>query len=74
MFLSCRNLLCEAPWSKGYLGNKVLEYGIIFVFLNLTVSKDMLIALVVNGIHPELMKGLGGLYRTSLNRKPGSHP
>lgn len=61
MFLSYRNLLCEVPWSKGYLGNKVLEYGIIFLFLNLNVSKDTLTALVENGIHPELMKGLGRL-------------
>lgn len=49
MFLLCRNLLCEPPWGKGDLENKVLEYGITSLFLNFTVSKEVLIALVEKG-------------------------
>lgn len=68
LFLPCRGLLCEACWAKGYLENKVLEYGIILLFLN-PVSKEALIAVVENsGSTSWTQAGFCvGVYPTRLN-------
>lgn len=47
--------------------NKVLDCGIIFLFLHLTVSKEVLTAFVEKGVHPTFMQVFGGLCPTSLS-------
>lgn len=54
LFLPYRNLLCDACWGKRCPENKVLECGIILLFLYPTISKEALIALIEKLVHPGL--------------------